>query len=158
NAGVWFVGRLQTDTDRERVVEGLVGSDAGAGDTLDAQELGALIKALPPRTFFVRDVHAKGASELLETRWTSSWLRGPMTRQEIRRWARGSQVGALSSLPPPIAANGAGVGKSLAAMQADVAPAPAPIELPELPDGWRPLFPFPPAAPTTEWKYLPHAA
>jgi DNA helicase HerA-like ATPase len=161
NAGVWFVGRLQTDTDRERVVEGLVGSDAGAGDTLDAEELGALIKALPPRTFFVRDVHAKGASELLETRWTLSWLRGPMTRQEIRRWARGTQglqVSAPSSLPPPLAANGAGGAKSLAALQAEVAPEPEPIDLPELPDGWRPLFPFPPAAPTTEWKYLPHAA
>src|SRR5262249_1971170 len=50
NAGVWFVGRLQTDADRERVVEGLAGSDAGAGG-LDPHALSATLKALPPRTF-----------------------------------------------------------------------------------------------------------
>src|SRR5262249_3102179 len=56
NAGLWFVGRLQTDADRERVVEGLAGSDGGAGG-LDPKALESTLKALPARTFFVRDVH-----------------------------------------------------------------------------------------------------
>lgn len=141
NAGVWFVGRLQTDADRERVVEGLVGSDGGAN--LDAGELASVIKSLPPRTFFLRDVHA-GEARLLETRWTLSWLRGPMTRQEIKRWqkARGAHVAAPAPAPapaPPVAAA-------------------TPTAPPSPPEGWRALFPAPPKAPLDAWKYAPHAA
>jgi hypothetical protein len=135
NAGVWFVGRLQTDADRERVVEGLV----GAGTTMDAQELGDVIKALPPRTFFVRDVHAKEGSKLLETRWTLSWLRGPMTRQEIRKWSK--DRGVVIAAPPP-------------APPLKLPPSPAPSP----PEGWRAIFPFPPAAPVDQWQYAPLAA
>jgi hypothetical protein len=86
NAGAWFVGRLQTDADRERVVEGLAGTDAGAGG-LTAPELATALKSLPKRTFFVRDVHRTPQCGLVETRWCLSWLRGPMTRQEIRKIA-----------------------------------------------------------------------
>ncbi|WP_437963167.1 helicase HerA-like domain-containing protein [Sorangium sp. So ce260] len=94
NAGAWFVGRLQTDADRERVVEGLSGADGGAGG-VEAATLSATLKALPPRTFFVRDVHMKPPSFLAETRFSLSWLRGPVTRREIGRLVRGM------SPPPP---------------------------------------------------------
>lgn len=143
NAGVWFVGRLQTDADRERVVEGLVGSESNAGDVLDAGDLAQIIKALPPRTFFVRNVHAGQRSTLLETRWTMSWLRGPMTRREIKKLQQEGRIEARSvsdgTLPVP------------------AAPAPAATP-PQPPEGWRSLFPFPPAAPTTAWSYHPNAA
>src|SRR5262249_2736554 len=101
NAGVWFVGRLQTDADRERVVEGLLGSDGGAN--LDAGDLAAIIKSLPGRTFFMRDVHDASA-RLLDMRWTLSWLRGPMTRQEIKRWSktRGAPPLAAPVAPPSL--------------------------------------------------------
>ncbi|WP_437961567.1 helicase HerA-like domain-containing protein [Sorangium sp. So ce119] len=98
NAGAWFVGRLQTDADRERVVEGLSGADGGAGG-VDAAALSAALKALPPRTFFVRDVHMQPPSFLAETRFSLSWLRGPVTRREIGRLVRGMS-------PPPPAAPG----------------------------------------------------
>lgn len=88
NAGAWFVGRLQTDADRERVVDGLATSEGGAGG-LSRESLGAAIKALPPRTFLVRDVHANPSSMLLETRWALSWLRGPMTRRELMQLSKG---------------------------------------------------------------------
>ncbi|XXX71736.1 helicase HerA-like domain-containing protein [Sorangium sp. So ce134] len=97
NAGAWFVGRLQTDADRERVVEGLSGADGGAGG-VDAAALSAALKALPPRTFFVRDVHMQPPSFLAETRFSLSWLRGPVTRRELGRLVRGM------SPPPPAAA------------------------------------------------------
>jgi hypothetical protein len=87
NAGAWFVGRLQTDADRERVVEGLTGADGGLGG-LEPADLGAILRNLPPRTFFVRDVHRTPACALVETRFTMSWLRGPMTRREIARLAQ----------------------------------------------------------------------
>ena len=142
NAGVWFVGRLQTDADRERVVEGLVGSDGGAN--LDASELAGVIKSLPPRTFFLRDVHATEA-KLLETRWTLSWLRGPMTRQEIKRWqkARGA-----APIAPPISATPTSSPTST----------PTSTSTPAVPETWRSLFPAPPKAPLDSWRYAPHAA
>jgi hypothetical protein len=87
NAGVWFVGRLQTDADRERVVEGLAGSAGGAGG-LAPEALEGAIKGLPKRTFYVRDVHHTPPAMLLETRWALSWLRGPMTRRELRLRSR----------------------------------------------------------------------
>jgi DNA helicase HerA-like ATPase len=81
NAGVWCVGRLQTDADRQRVVEGLA---AAAGVAGNAKELTATIKRLAPRWFVMRDAHQEGAPELLQPRWAMSWLRGPMTRVELQ--------------------------------------------------------------------------
>ncbi|WP_437738606.1 helicase HerA-like domain-containing protein [Sorangium sp. So ce1335] len=100
NAGAWFVGRLQTDADRERVVEGLSGADGGAGG-VDAAALSATLKALPPRTFFVRDVHMQPPSFLAETRFSLSWLRGPVTRREIGRLVRGMAPSLPASSGPP---------------------------------------------------------
>ncbi|WP_437787294.1 helicase HerA-like domain-containing protein [Sorangium sp. So ce1097] len=100
NAGAWFVGRLQTDADRERVVEGLSGADGGAGG-VDAAALSAALKALPPRTFFVRDVHMQPPSFLAETRFSLSWLRGPVTRRELGRLVRGASPPQPASPAPP---------------------------------------------------------
>ncbi len=82
NAGLWCLGRLQTDADRERVLDG-VSNEAGQGAT--AEELGQTLKRLAPRWFVVRDAHAKGGPVLMQPRWAMSLLRGPMTRTEIRR-------------------------------------------------------------------------
>lgn len=79
NAGLWLLGRLQTDADRTRVVEGLAGSDAGSDDLDDA------LKRLGPRWFVMRNVHAKdGGTALLQVRHAMTQMRGPMTRAEIR--------------------------------------------------------------------------
>lgn len=154
NAGAWFVGRLQTDADRERVVEGLVGAQvagaSGGSDSLDASELAAIIKALPPRTFFVRDVHAAQRSPLLETRWTLSWLRGPMTRREIKKLTTDGRVVA------PVASSAGSAG--IASPQAGSAKVPPTAQAPAPPEGWRSLWPHPPAAPVEAWSYQPHAA
>jgi DNA helicase HerA-like ATPase len=83
NAGVWCIGRLQTDADRARVVEGLTGSGAAV-----ARELNAKLKRLAPRWFLVRDVHAPEGLAFLKPRWSMTWLRGPMTRSELRRATR----------------------------------------------------------------------
>lgn len=83
NAGLWCVGRLQTDADRERIVEGLSHSGESGG-TADLDETLALLKA---RWFVVRNAHSAG-TVLLQPRWAMSFMKGPMTREEIRR-ARG---------------------------------------------------------------------
>lgn len=103
NAGLWCIGRLQTDADRERVVEGISGAGVGAqtGETPDA--LKNTLKVLKPRWFVVRDAHSEQGLVLLQARYAMSWLRGPMTRGELRMAleAEGGEVNgaALASLP-----------------------------------------------------------
>ncbi|MBX7196404.1 MAG: DUF853 family protein [Sandaracinaceae bacterium] len=82
NAGLWCVGRLQTDADRERIVDGLASSDAGGG-AMDAKALTKLLARLRPRWFVVRDVHTGEAPFLLQPRQAMSLLRGPLTRAEL---------------------------------------------------------------------------
>ena len=81
NAGFWCVGRLQTDADRARIIDGL----AASGDREEAQRLGGLVKKLTPRFFVVRNVHDGGAPRVLQPRWAMSLMRGPMTRSELLR-------------------------------------------------------------------------
>jgi hypothetical protein len=86
NAGLWCVGRLQTDADRARVIEGL--SLVGGQGAQSASGLGNVIKQLAPRWFLMRDAHTSGGAVLMQPRCAMSFLRGPMTRSEIRA-ARG---------------------------------------------------------------------
>ena len=87
NAGLWCLGRLQTDADRERVVDGLA-NERIRGES--AEELDSILKQLRPRWFLVRDA-LSGTAALLQPRWTMSFMRGPMTRVEVRR-ARGANA------------------------------------------------------------------
>ncbi len=80
NAGVWCLRRLQTDADRARVIDGLAGNDA----TL-ARSLNATVQRLLPRWFVLRDVHAETRAALLQPPWAMSWMRGPLTRGELKR-------------------------------------------------------------------------
>jgi hypothetical protein len=83
NAGLWCIGRLQTDADRNRVVEGLASAGVQGGHS--SAELAAVLKQLAPRWFLMRDVHAQQGTLLMQPRWAMSFLKGPMTRNEIRR-------------------------------------------------------------------------
>jgi hypothetical protein len=82
NAGLWCLGRLQTDADRERVIDGITAS--GPGIDMKECELSNLVKRLSPRWFVMRDLHSDKGLVLLQPRWTLSYMRGPMTRSEIR--------------------------------------------------------------------------
>lgn len=81
NAGTWFVGRLQTERDRERVIEGLLGASGGG---LDRGDLQRVLGSLDKRVFMLQNVHER-EPVLFRTRWALSYLAGPMTRQEIAR-------------------------------------------------------------------------
>jgi hypothetical protein len=94
NAGLWCVGRLQTDADRERVVEGL--ASAGAVGAQSKGELEQTIKKLAPRWFVARDVHAADGLTFMQPRWAMTLMRGPMTRSEIRM-ARDAVAGQLAA-------------------------------------------------------------
>jgi hypothetical protein len=84
NAGLWCVGRLQTDADRERVVDGLCAAHGTQGE-LTAKELSDITKRLAPRWFLMRDAQATNGTMFLQPRWAMSYLRGPMTGTEIHR-------------------------------------------------------------------------
>jgi hypothetical protein len=96
NAGTWFIGRLQTERDKARVVEGLLGSDAAGG--LDRAGFETMMSNLTQRTFLMRNVH-DNAPVLFRTRWALSYLRGPLTLAEIKRLtaAAPAPVGAASA-------------------------------------------------------------
>lgn len=82
NAGTWFIGKLQTDNDKDRVLEGL-DSARDATSALDIHTVDSLIGRLGPRQFIMHDVHDPNTPRLMNTRWTMSYLRGPLTRQHI---------------------------------------------------------------------------
>jgi hypothetical protein len=78
NAGTWFIGKLQTERDKERLLDGL---ESAAGD-VSRGEIDKLISSLGKRVFIQHNVHAKQPS-LFQTRWAMNFLAGPMTRNQI---------------------------------------------------------------------------
>lgn len=84
NIGTWFIGKLQTDNDKSRVLEGL-DSARDAGSTLNINEIDRLIGQLNPREFIYHNVHDPSTPLLMRTRWAMSYLSGPMTREQIQR-------------------------------------------------------------------------
>src|SRR5215510_3897421 len=83
NAGTWFIGRLQTERDKARVLEGLEGIAAGTGQKFDTQEMGQILAGLSNRIFLLNNAH-EDVPEVFETRWAMSYLRGPLTRVQIK--------------------------------------------------------------------------
>ncbi len=82
NAGTWFLGRLQTERDKARVIEGLEGASAEAGATFNRKEMEATLAALDSRVFLMNNVHGAGP-QVFQTRWALSYLAGPLTRSQI---------------------------------------------------------------------------
>ncbi|MBN1223168.1 MAG: ATP-binding protein [Candidatus Aminicenantes bacterium] len=83
NAGTWFIGRLQTARDKERVLEGLEGASLNAGVAFDKNKIDKILSALGQRVFLMHNVH-ENAPVLFQTRWVLSYLRGPLTRTQIQ--------------------------------------------------------------------------
>lgn len=83
NTGTWFIGRLQSDNDRQKVMAGLQ-SLASADDNLDLKDVERLIADIAPRVFLMRNVHDNSGPLLVHTRWAMNYLRGPLTRQQVQ--------------------------------------------------------------------------
>jgi hypothetical protein len=81
NMGTWFIGRLQSDNDRERVIAGL--QEAASSGDMDLAQVKQLISNLKSRVFLMRNIHNKGVPILFSARWAMSYLAGPFTRQQI---------------------------------------------------------------------------
>jgi hypothetical protein len=109
NAGTWFIGRLQTENDKERVMAGLEG--AAAGKSFDRGRMAATLAGLGKRVFLMNSAHDT-EPVLFQTRWTLSYLRGPLTREHLKALAaaapRPPAAGPAEPEPdrPPSAAGG----------------------------------------------------
>ncbi|CBK40350.1 conserved protein of unknown function [Nitrospira defluvii] len=84
NTGTWFIGRLQTERDKARVMEGLEGAAASSGKKFDRRQMEQILAGLGNRVFLLNNVH-EDAPEVFQTRWTLSYLRGPLTRTQIKQ-------------------------------------------------------------------------
>lgn len=83
NAGTWFIGRLQTDRDRKRVLDGLEGATLEGGSKFNRSEIDSLLSNLDKRIFLLHNVH-EPHPVVFNTRWAMSYLRGPLTRRQIK--------------------------------------------------------------------------
>src|SRR5688572_1409880 len=98
NAGTWMLGRLQTERDKARVLDGLEGASSTAGASFDRAEIDRLLSSLGKRQFLLHNVHDKRPT-VFETRWTLSYLRGPLGRDEIKRLTEVPDVPVVPEVP-----------------------------------------------------------
>jgi len=84
NIGTWFLGRLQTERDKARVLDGLEGGANSTGERFDRGAMEQTLAALGKRVFLMHNVH-ENEPVVFHTRWALSYLRGPLTRDQIRK-------------------------------------------------------------------------
>ncbi|MEM8945542.1 MAG: ATP-binding protein [Planctomycetota bacterium] len=84
NTGTWLLGRLQTERDKMRVMEGLEGASAEAGGSFDKQAMERTLAGLGSRVFLMNNVH-EDAPQVFHTRWAMSYLAGPLARDRIKQ-------------------------------------------------------------------------
>ncbi|HFQ95499.1 MAG TPA: ATP-binding protein, partial [Anaerolineae bacterium] len=80
NAGTWFIGKLQAERDKERMLAGL--ESASSGSALNKSQLRKIISSLDSRVFLLHNVH-EDEPVIFQTRWAMSYLRGPLSREQV---------------------------------------------------------------------------
>src|SRR5512134_1532429 len=98
NAGTWLIGKLQTEQDKNRLLDGLESAAGGVSRNI----FDKLISSLGKRVFVLHNIHAK-QPELLQTRWTMNFLAGPLTRNQIPALNRLANVEAAAQTQPIVA-------------------------------------------------------
>lgn len=133
NTGTWFIGRMQTDRDKQRLLDGLEGVQVSTGG-LTRADFDRMISALRSRVFLLHNVH-EGAPVVFHTRWAMSYLRGPLTRLQVQE--------LVGEQPPPPATEATPVAEAVVPPTASVAATPAPQPAPA------------PAAPALPYSQVP---
>jgi hypothetical protein len=100
NTGTWFIGRLQTERDKERVLDGLEGVGGGR---FDRKRIGEIIADLDSRVFLMNNVH-EDEPVIFQSRWVMSYLRGPLTRTQIKQLTDPKRFLKATSVTDPDAA------------------------------------------------------
>jgi hypothetical protein len=125
NAGTWFLGRLQTQQDVDRLVDGL-----GSGGAGSQEDLRGSIASLGKRVFLMKNIH-ENAPEVFQIRWCLSYLRGPLTLAQIKL-LNGLKQGTSSKSPEP-------AGQPSVSVSVGVPAASRPSLPPEIPEFFLPL-------------------
>lgn len=102
NAGTWMIGRLQTDRDKQRLLDGMGASDG----SVDLKEVGDTISALNKREFVLHSTRSKKPKKF-STRWAMSYLAGPLTREQISQLTSDESRQVAATVVPTIAVGGA---------------------------------------------------
>jgi len=96
NMGTWFLGRLQTQRDKDRVLDGLEGAAAQSGKGFNRAEMERTLSALGSRVFLLNNVHEDNP-EIFQSRWALSFLRGPLSREHIQSLMSGKRSAAAAT-------------------------------------------------------------
>jgi len=94
NIGTWFIGRLQTSQDIERVIDGLGGK---VGASYSKSEIKDLLANLKKRTFFLKSAHLEDI-RVFSTRWVMSYMKGPLKGNEIAKLMANKKINKLQTL------------------------------------------------------------
>jgi hypothetical protein len=133
NTGTWFIGRLQTERDKLRVLDGLEGAATTTGSKFNRKDMEQTLAGLGSRVFLMHNVN-EDHPVVFQSRWALCYLRGPLTRNQIKTLMDGQRV---PETPPPVA--------QLAPKDSqDSSPAPAAIPVEQRPavaGGARPILP-----------------
>lgn len=103
NIGTWFLGRLQTERDKARVLDGLEGAAASNDGGFDRAKMEQLLAGLGSRVFLMNNVH-EDAPVVFHVRWVMSYLTGPLARRQIKQLMDGKRAeyeAAQEEVPAP---------------------------------------------------------
>ena len=93
NTGTWFIGKLQAERDKEKVIQGLRGAIVESGGIGGNVDYDLMINKLSSRVFILHNIH-QGPPVIFQTRWAMSYLRGPLTKPQINELMKGRQIKA----------------------------------------------------------------
>ncbi len=125
NAGTWIVGKLQTDQDKSRLLDGLEGAAPG----MDRKAFDKMISLIDKRVFLLHNVH-EDAPEVFHTRWAMNYLPGPLTRSQLPALNALVGAGKTSAKTPAAGKKTAPKSQKRAGLGQDVPPA-VPGSIPE---------------------------
>jgi len=138
NTGTWFIGRLQTERDKLRVLDGLEGAATSQSAKFDRQAMDKILSGLGKRIFLMHNVH-EDQPEIFQVRWALSYLRGPLTRQQIKQLMDPLRAATVAS-PAPTEADSTEPNTPTASTKTTLAAdSQRPLFPPEIPQYFSPL-------------------
>lgn len=101
NIGTWWLGRLQTERDKARVLDGLEGAAADNDGGFDRKKMEQLLAGLGSRVFLMNNVH-EDSPVVFHVRWVMSYLTGPLARRQIKKLMDGKrkEIAAVAAAAP----------------------------------------------------------
>ncbi len=98
NCGTWLIGKLQTDQDKDRILDGLQGAIDSSGKSMDRAAFDRILSGLGKRVFLLHNVH-ESAPTVFQSRWAMSYLAGPLTRTQLKQIATRTPTPSSPSAP-----------------------------------------------------------